>query len=580
MASTKASLANLNGSSDNAPEEYLVRGAYLACTYGTHHRRLNLPRSHGVYIKDRDHCLMNAADCKPGEGQGYNIPPFGICRAPGFPRGDKPTVLLKTETKNPLTGEPYRDGNGRTVNAEENVKGCRCEAAFVDNLWQNTHSKTLVHLKGEPLYPALTTNSCLVCEYGGLVYPINSGQEALDPPKAIAAPGKTDAPIGDSSSDLTHYKTVTDVTTQTLMDGEGRVAIIESRKEHVVTRLGDKAGNRGFLGIRNAENNSEAFGGDQYWFLGTSNSKGVARTNFGSCGVIAAANMLAYLDKRGFKGIGQGTLLPSGAYGGDGYVSKESYMMLANDLYDNYITPLDMNKIGVDIFGKQITIDDALNLAANGLDLIGQEDTAKTVRGFDSIGVWPLSRYEDAVEKYASDHGLSISAVSTSNSDRREPESFERACEFIQSALKSDTPVGIYLTLNPSGEQYLYDNNGDKQQLISADKHYMAITQIETTYGVRETMESGGGNSTAEVLEGAKIVVSTWGGENEIDFKSIWNDSKMDEIADTLINANVHVPPGWLGDIINDASDALNPVPEVGKWIDENINGVYLTYFK
>jgi hypothetical protein len=54
----------------------------------------------------------------------------------------------------------------------------------------------------------------------------------------------------------------------------------------------------------------------------------------------------------------------------------------------------------------------------------------------------------------------------------------------------------------------------------------------------------------------------------------------MDDIADTLINANVHVPSGWLGDIINNASDALNPVPDVGRWIDENINGVYLTYFE
>jgi hypothetical protein len=396
-----------------------------------------------------------------------------------------------------------------------------------------------------------------------------------------AITGKTDAPIGTSASNLTRYKTVSDVTTQTLTDDEGKVTIIETRKEHVVTRLGDKVGNGGFLGIRDADDNSKAFGGAQAWFNGTHNSKDVARTGYGSCGVIAAANMLAYLDKLGFKGIDQSTLLPSGAYGDDGFISNEAYMTLANDLYDNYITPLDMNKIGVEIFGKKITVDDALNLAASGLDLIGQGDTAEDVRGFDSIGVWPLSRYESAVEKYASDHGLSISAVSTSNNDRRDPESFERACDFIQSALKNGTPVGIYLTLNPSGEQYLYDENGYKKQQLSADKHYMAITQIETTYGVRETTESGGGNnSTTEVLEDAKIVVATWGGENEIDFKSIWNDPCMDDIADTLINANVHVPSGWLGDKINSVIDERNPIPDVGRWIDENINGVYLTYFK
>jgi hypothetical protein len=174
------------GSNGDAREEYLVRGAYLACEYGTHHRRLNLPRSHGVYIKDKEHCLMNAADCKPGEGQGYNIPPFGICQAPDFPRGGKETILLKTETVNPLTGETYRDVNGRTMKFEDNVKGCRCEAIFENNMWQNTHSKTLVCLKGETPYPALTTGSFLYCKYGGHVYPINSGQPDLDPPKADA----------------------------------------------------------------------------------------------------------------------------------------------------------------------------------------------------------------------------------------------------------------------------------------------------------------------------------------------------------------------------------------------------------
>jgi hypothetical protein len=303
------------GSNGNAREEYLVRGAYPVCEYGTHHRRLNLPWSHGVYIKDKEHCLMNAADCKPGEGQGYNIPPFGICQAPNFPRGGKDTVLLKTETVNPLTGETYRDANGRSIKFEDNVKGCRCEA-FFEGMWQNTHSKTLVCLKGETPYPALTTGSFLYCKYGGHVYPINSGQPMLDPPKA----------------------------------------------------------------------------------------------------------------------------------------------------------------------DPKITVDDALNLAGDGLELINQKKLADDIRGMDSLGVWPLSRYENAVEEYAGNHGLSVSAVSTSNSDRRDPESFERGCEFIQNALKNDMPVGIYLTLNPSGNQ-----------IGSADKHYMAITQIELTYGVRETQESGGG---------------------------------------------------------------------------------------
>jgi hypothetical protein len=170
--------------------EYLVRGAYLGCEYGTHHRRLNLPRSHGSYIKDREHCLMNAMDCKPGEGKGYNIPPFGICQSPHFPCSGKP-ILLKTETVNPLNGAPYRDENNNIIRFEDNVKGYRCEAVIVGT-WQNTNTETLIGLKGETPYEALTTDSFLVCKYCGIIAPINSGQPDLDPAKAdpeIIVPG-------------------------------------------------------------------------------------------------------------------------------------------------------------------------------------------------------------------------------------------------------------------------------------------------------------------------------------------------------------------------------------------------------
>ena len=62
-----------------------------------------------------------------------------------------------------------------------------------------------------------------------------------------------------------------------------------------------------------------------------------------------------------------------------------------------------------------------------------------------------------------------------------------------------------------------------------------------------------------ETLTDANIVVATWGEEELINFKSIWNDSAMDDIADLLINNTL--------------------MSNIGRWVYENINGVYLTYF-
>jgi hypothetical protein len=41
--------------------EYLVRGATLICSNGTHKRKLNLPKCHGVYIGE--HPVMHELEC-------------------------------------------------------------------------------------------------------------------------------------------------------------------------------------------------------------------------------------------------------------------------------------------------------------------------------------------------------------------------------------------------------------------------------------------------------------------------------------------------------------------------------------
>ncbi|MDR0491454.1 MAG: DUF6531 domain-containing protein, partial [Oscillospiraceae bacterium] len=148
---------------------YLVRGAYLRCKCGSHTRKLNLPRSHGYYIGEDP--LMNATDNVPGEGFG-NIPPFGVCQSPAMPKGTV-TILLKSETSDPVTGMPYP---GRV---ESNVKGPPCIPVIIGP-WQNTHRETLVGAANERPQEALTMGSFLVCSLCGMIEPQNSGQPVLD----------------------------------------------------------------------------------------------------------------------------------------------------------------------------------------------------------------------------------------------------------------------------------------------------------------------------------------------------------------------------------------------------------------
>lgn len=66
-----------------ADKIYLVRGARLQCTKGTHTRRLNIPRDHGMRMISADaydgHPYVTSKDCEVGEDK--NIDYFGICSA-------------------------------------------------------------------------------------------------------------------------------------------------------------------------------------------------------------------------------------------------------------------------------------------------------------------------------------------------------------------------------------------------------------------------------------------------------------------------------------------------------------------
>ena len=80
--------------SETGTYEYLVRGATLICSNGTHKRKLNLPKCHGVYIGE--HPVMHELECVSEAVCGRdkcNIAFFGICIPES---GSPPPTEVKT----------------------------------------------------------------------------------------------------------------------------------------------------------------------------------------------------------------------------------------------------------------------------------------------------------------------------------------------------------------------------------------------------------------------------------------------------------------------------------------------------
>jgi len=164
------------------PQSYIVRGANLHCDQGSHIRKLNMPKSHGVYITRE--AVIHELDCVPGDY--HNISSFGVCNAPGIKSLSPapPTVTLELVAYDP---------SGNAVESEEdlgNIKGTACTPQIAGNKWINTYDPTRIvdngtHDTSDRLkdnedqskgYPSVTTESFLVCACGGIIIPITSGQ--------------------------------------------------------------------------------------------------------------------------------------------------------------------------------------------------------------------------------------------------------------------------------------------------------------------------------------------------------------------------------------------------------------------
>ena len=140
-------------------EEHCVRGAMMRCKYGSHYRRLNLPLTHGEIENGRP--LVNSNDAVAGDDN--NIPYFGVCTCPNYTTTEK-EVLLKKDYPRDLRGKKLSD------ESEGNVKGLPCKPMILGE-WKNSHAGT--KLDGAAI---LTGSAFLVCQYGGLIEIVDSGQ--------------------------------------------------------------------------------------------------------------------------------------------------------------------------------------------------------------------------------------------------------------------------------------------------------------------------------------------------------------------------------------------------------------------
>lgn len=204
---------------------YVTRGALLRCQCGSHCRRLNLAMSHGVYASKN--AVVHEDNCNPINGE--NITWFGVCQSPSNKTKGASILLEVDKTLDP--------------NATGNIRGTPCIPRIV-GAWRDTHSQLKIKDDSTPaakgvregtvgklqkgngiinaldfvgdsigqavggivdfftggtdappilqdtsdaaqrnatgLHSAVTTISFLVCEHGGLIEVIESGQEYVD----------------------------------------------------------------------------------------------------------------------------------------------------------------------------------------------------------------------------------------------------------------------------------------------------------------------------------------------------------------------------------------------------------------
>ena len=139
---------------------YVVRGARIYCTFGSHSRKLDMPASHGSYVREKPN--MHENDCRVGIGA--NIPPFGACFSPGNPN---PEIMI-SDTADLV---PMQDSKGNSVPVTVPIIGKLCQPLLAGK-WCDAYKDTLIDG-----VPALRVNCTIPCTLGGKICFADDGQE-------------------------------------------------------------------------------------------------------------------------------------------------------------------------------------------------------------------------------------------------------------------------------------------------------------------------------------------------------------------------------------------------------------------
>ncbi len=143
-------------------DEYLVRGALLCCDCGSHKRKMNLLKSHGAVVGANEP-MVHAKDNLIEE----NITFFGVCSGGNPPAGED--VYFQKE------GTFDENGNRKTVGFGV-VTGPPCIPDIIGE-WEIPYEATLIADEEDPEgVPSITMKSFLVCNHGGIIKPVVSGQ--------------------------------------------------------------------------------------------------------------------------------------------------------------------------------------------------------------------------------------------------------------------------------------------------------------------------------------------------------------------------------------------------------------------
>lgn len=157
------------------PEQYVVRGAKLFCSCGSHERKLNVFKDHAVYTEGFP--MVHELDKELEK----NITFFGVCSS-GDPLLSSQSIKLVRITY---------DQEGNTI--EDVVSGTMC-VPFIIGGWRDTKENVKIIDNGDKDisdkykyredsgkgYKAVTTKSFLICRYGGIIEPLDSGQVMLE----------------------------------------------------------------------------------------------------------------------------------------------------------------------------------------------------------------------------------------------------------------------------------------------------------------------------------------------------------------------------------------------------------------